>query len=172
MSLVAHDLTKPWPSDWHASFDLVHQRLALAAVGPNFSQQDAVANIAALVKPGGWIELVELDIDEPNSKDAGPALREFIQLLREIFTLVGLGGNFARKLRGWLEAAGLEQVEERLVDFPAGARSRTADLAAKSINGSCSAVEPLVAVAKSEFLLSSCRLQLSFQVIRHVSLRY
>ena len=154
--LIAHDLTKPWPRDWHASFDLVHQRLALAGAGPNFPQQDAVANIAALVRPGGWIELVELDIDEPNPKDAGPALREFIQLLREIFTLVGLGGNFALKLRGWLKAAGLEDVQERFVDCPAGARSRNADLAAKSINGSYGAVEPLVAMAKSEFLFSNC----------------
>ena len=116
--------------------------------------QDVVANLAALVAPGGWLELVELDIDEPPADAAaasqGPALRDFIRLLREIFTLVGMGGNFAHKMLGWLDAAGLEAVEERVVDCPAGARSPNADLAAKSINGTCGAVEPLVAMAKSE----------------------
>jgi gliotoxin biosynthesis N-methyltransferase len=113
ITLFAHDITKPWPVDWHNSFDLVHQRLGLAGSGPH-PIQDVVTNLVGLAKPGSWIELVELDIDEP--KHAGPALRDFIQLLREVFTLVGMGGNFAPKMRGWLEAAGLEAVEERFVD--------------------------------------------------------
>jgi len=79
--------------------------------------QDVVANLVGLVKPGGWIELVEPDVGGP--KDSGPALRE-------IFTLGGMGGNFALKMRGWLEAAGLEAVEQRFVDCPAGARNARA----------------------------------------------
>jgi hypothetical protein len=38
--------------------------------------QDVVANLVGLVKPGGWIELVELDVGGP--KDSGPALSGFI----------------------------------------------------------------------------------------------
>ena len=105
MTLLAQDVTKPWPADWPKSFDLVHQRLGLAGSSPT-PIPDVVTNLIGLVKPGGWIELVELDIDEP--QDAGPALREFIRLLREVFTLTGMGGNFASKMRGWLEAVGLE----------------------------------------------------------------
>lgn len=51
--------------------------------------QDVVANLVGLVKSGVWFELVELDVGGP--KDSGPALRE-------IFTLRGMGGNFAPKL--------------------------------------------------------------------------
>jgi hypothetical protein len=149
MTLLAHDFTKPWPNDWHASFDLVHQRLGLAGSGP-MPMQDVVTNLAGLVKPGGWIELVELDIGSP--KDAGPALTDFIQLLREIFTLIGLGGNFTLKMRELLKTAGLEDVEERFVDFKVGAKSSRPDLVAKSINGTCDAIDPLIATAKSESL--------------------
>jgi hypothetical protein len=146
MTLPAQDVTKPWPADWQNSFDLVHQRLGLAGSGPT-PIPDVVTNLIRLVKPGGWIELVELDIDEP--QDAGPALHKFIRLLREIFTLAGMGGNFASKMRGWLEAAGLEQVEARFVDGKAGVRNPKPELVGKSINGSCDAIDPLVAMAKS-----------------------
>jgi hypothetical protein len=93
--------------------------------------------------------LVELDVGGP--KNSGP-------VLREIFTLGGMGGNFTLKLRGWLEAAGLEAVEQRLVDCPAGARNARADLVAKSINGICGAVGPLIAMAKGKtsFLFVRC----------------
>lgn len=149
MTLLAHDFTKPWPADWHNSFDIVHQRLGLAGCGPH-PIQDVVTNLIGLVKPGGWIELVELDVGEP--QNAGPVLREFIQLLREIFTLVGMGGNFAPKMRGCLEVVGLEAVEERFVDCKAGARNPKPDLVGKSINGTCDAIDPLIAMAKSESL--------------------
>jgi len=77
------DITKLWPRDWQASFDLVHQRLCLAGCGTHHPTQDVVADLVGLVKAGGWIELVELDVRGP--KDSGPALRE-------IFTLGGMGG--------------------------------------------------------------------------------
>src|SRR3954452_10639880 len=57
--------------------------------------------------------------------------------------------DFAPKLGGWLEAAGLEAVEQRFVDCPAGARNARADLVAKSINGICDAIDPLIPVANS-----------------------
>lgn len=83
-------------------------------LGP-YAEQDVVTNLIRLGKPGGWIELVELNVYEPQDA-GGPALRDFIRLLREIFTLAGMGGDFASKMRGCLEAARLEKVEERLVD--------------------------------------------------------
>jgi hypothetical protein len=57
--------------------------------------------------------------------------------------------DFTPKLRGWLEAAGLEAVEQRFVHCPAGARNARADLVAKSINGICDAIDPLIPVANS-----------------------
>jgi hypothetical protein len=70
-----------------------------------------------------------------------PALRDFIRLLREIFTLAEMGGNFASKMRGWLEAARLEKVEDRLVDCKARVREPKQELVGKSINWSCEAID-------------------------------
>src|ERR1700722_6058776 len=125
MTLVRHDFTKPWPSDWHNSFDFVHQRFGLGASG-TCPVQDVVTNLAGLVKPGGWIELVEADVDR--TQGAGPVLTEFIQLLREIFTLDGVGGSLGPKLRRWLETAGLEAVEERRVDIAIGVKNPRPEL--------------------------------------------
>jgi hypothetical protein len=62
-----------------------------------------------------------------------------------------MGGSFALRLRGWLEAAGLEAVEERFVDCMAGVRNPKPELVDKSINGMCDAIDALIAMAKSEF---------------------
>lgn len=147
MTLQEQDFTKPWPPSWRSSFDLVHQRLGLAGAG-SCPLQVVVKNLVELAKPGGWLELVELDLDVADGQ--GPALRDFLRLLKELFTLGGMGGNFAVKLRGLLEEAGLENVEERVVEIPAGARNTNPNLAARSINGVCGALEPLIAVAKSK----------------------
>jgi gliotoxin biosynthesis N-methyltransferase len=146
MTLVGHDFTKPWPSDWHNSFDLVHLRFCLGASG-TYPVQDVVTSLTGLVKPGGWMELVEADVDM--TQDAGPALTEYIQLLREIFTLAGVGGNLAPRLRRWLEAAGLEAVEERHVDVATGVKNPRPELVEKGINGTCSMIDPLIAMAIS-----------------------
>lgn len=45
------------PAEWKSSFDLVHQRLAPAASGP--IQNQIVGSLGGLVRPGGWIQLIE-----------------------------------------------------------------------------------------------------------------
>jgi hypothetical protein len=42
-----------------------------------------------------------------------------------------------------LEAAGLEAVEERLVDIATGVKNLRLELVDKSINGTCGAVDPI-----------------------------
>ena len=146
LTLQTHDFMKPWPSEWQNSFDLVHQRLGLAGSG-TFPMPTVIANLTTLLKPSGWIELVELDLEAPSG--AGPALADFLRLLRELFTLGGMGGNFALKLRPWLEDAGLDNVEEHFVETPTGAKNKDPDLAVKSTNGVVGAVGPLIAAAKA-----------------------
>jgi hypothetical protein len=63
--------------------------------------------------------------------------------------LAGVGGNLGSKLRRWLEAAGLEAVEERLVGVATGVKNPRPELVEKGINGTCAMVDPLIAVAIS-----------------------
>ncbi|RYP73126.1 hypothetical protein DL769_004287 [Monosporascus sp. CRB-8-3] len=54
----------PWPGDLRNSIDLVHHRGSLAGASPN-EPLDVVKNLATLVKPGGWIQLQEMNGFKP-----------------------------------------------------------------------------------------------------------
>lgn len=99
MTYQIQDINKPWPEDWHNNFDVVHQRLALAGAGPN--AQIALGSIARLVKPGGWIQLIEADNLLTDAD--GPAMRDFVQLMKDIFTTIGTPLSLSRELSGWIE---------------------------------------------------------------------
>lgn len=52
----------------HFTFDLLHQRFGLASAAPD-SHKPVVAFLATLLKPSGWLKLVELDIEpKPGSR--------------------------------------------------------------------------------------------------------
>src|SRR5690242_3700548 len=53
-------MTEAWPVQWLGTFDLVHSRMALPGVGINPLDQ-VVTNLISLVKPGGWLQLVEME---------------------------------------------------------------------------------------------------------------
>ncbi|RYP77640.1 hypothetical protein DL771_001008 [Monosporascus sp. 5C6A] len=78
--------------EWTNSFDLVHMRSGLAAAtecGP----QKVVSNLATLVKPGGWIQLVEADWED--RAGCGPVLAELLGLLGGVFDKMGTGADYA-----------------------------------------------------------------------------
>lgn len=86
LNFIQHDFTVPWPSDLHGKFDLVHQRSALQGARSS-SVEDAIGLLLSLLKPGGWVQLVEMDLSlRPVD---GPAIRNFN---RTLITLMEKGG--------------------------------------------------------------------------------
>lgn len=57
ITMQVQDINKPWPESWNNTFDFVHQTLVLFQAGAK--QRDAINSLAKLVKPGGYIELME-----------------------------------------------------------------------------------------------------------------
>ena len=90
------DISKPWPAEWKESFDLVHQRLALMAIGAPASQM--VQHLAALVKPGGWIQLIEATNELP--ENTKPALQNFVHVLQGICSVQGTSKHLGNELAG------------------------------------------------------------------------
>ena len=138
-------MNKPWPTEWHDYFDIVHQRLALVGAGPG--ARNVVKNLTELVKPGGWIQLIEGEniIDETD----GPAMHDFLKLMKDVFTLMGAEVTFAKNMSGWLKAIGFEHVQERLVDVYMGASNKDPQLAQQGVNSTSVACGGLVDFAKS-----------------------
>ena len=62
LSLREHDIRQPFPASWgwHNTFDLVHQRLLVWGIGAT-EWNNVVRNLADAVKPGGVLQLVEVE---------------------------------------------------------------------------------------------------------------
>ena len=143
------DIRSPWPADWRESFDYVHQRLTLTAIGQH-SILDVVTRECQLVKPGGWIELVEVDVSEKNST---PTLEKLYTVIREFFDISGCGRNFSTGLKGILQEAGFEEVTDEIVEVHVGPLAKNTDLASKGLKLVQLTAEGFTHVAESKNLL-------------------
>ncbi|KAI0517001.1 hypothetical protein F5B22DRAFT_636212 [Xylaria bambusicola] len=108
-------MLQDWPEEMAESFDLVHQRMALPAANRTKVRQ-TLRRFMELIKPGGWIQLVEAD----HSVSKGPAMADFFRLLSDIFAKIGTGTDYARQLKDWLPDLGFEDVQEKIFDIPLG----------------------------------------------------
>ncbi len=114
-------MTEPWPVDSNGTFDLVHSRAALPGVGTT-PIANAVNGLIGLVKPGGWIQLVEMEWDDWN---VGPKGAIFHDAIKEMISMVsnGQGVDMREKLILLLKDAGLENIDYHIFTTPFGARA-------------------------------------------------
>ncbi|KJZ70088.1 hypothetical protein HIM_10515 [Hirsutella minnesotensis 3608] len=127
ISFQVQRIDRPWPKSWLGSFDYVHQRLVLPGC-EYLPAATAVKNLCHLVKPGGWIELLEQDHNPPNPG----AFERAESMIREIFTVNGFGYDYPLRIKGWLEDAGMEDVRQEVIDVPVGALNPSPEMAQKS----------------------------------------
>ena len=115
-------MTEPWPVDWQGTFDLVHSRMALPGVGL-FPVKEVVKNLVALVKPGGWIQLVEMHWD---GWDGGAKLRLFHDAMKQLVSMVtdGQGVDMQLRLTAMLEDAGMTNLQHKVVNVPMGVKTK------------------------------------------------
>lgn len=142
------DVNSAWPSSWSNSFDLVHQRLVLAAC-PNAVA--VVQTFVDLAKPDGWIQFVEADNE--TSPDDGPAHKHFVALLIELFASFGAVDSFSKKLAGWLKDANCVDVQEEVIEYYVGAKMKDETLREQSVESSCIAITGLIAYARSKSIV-------------------
>jgi gliotoxin biosynthesis N-methyltransferase len=124
VSFRKQSIFDPWPADWTGTFDLVHQRLILNALDGKASQS-VVESLFALVKPGGWIQLLEIDHSAFASRESEnhPALVEFSEVYLKLRLLAGKEQQPARLLRKWLVDLQAVDVMETILDCPVGKKA-------------------------------------------------
>lgn len=88
-------------------------------------------NLVGLLKPGGWIQIEEMDFQRV--KDIPGALHELADLLDAMFSAVGAHWGYASQLEEWLVEAGLVDVEVKVIDVPYGKACVDGDIAKKSV---------------------------------------
>lgn len=118
ISYHLQDVNRPWPVSWNESFDLVHQRFVLGAV-PKTNLEIVVRQLIGLVKPGGWIELMESDLPVADQEDAAAPVWH---LLRQLYLAMGSEPDLDGVLPGIFRGAGLVDVQEKRVIVPVGVK--------------------------------------------------
>lgn len=145
--LEIQSITSPWPKEWHGTFDLVQQRLVLGACG-SFPFGEAIKNLAGLLKPGGWIQLIEPD--QTCGVADGPAMCQFIELVTWVIEAMGGHTRYASSIKQWLRDAGVVDVEERSIPLFLGALNPDRDLAERTARSTADAMIPLIRYAEGD----------------------
>jgi hypothetical protein len=91
VTLTVQNSLGPWPDSFVQFFDLVHQRLVLLGTGAK--SKECVVALTSLVRPGGWIQLVELEDGSAEPSGNGEQMRLFKALFREV--AAGMGSNLS-----------------------------------------------------------------------------
>ncbi|KAF1949861.1 hypothetical protein CC80DRAFT_510211 [Byssothecium circinans] len=138
------------PVDSNNTFDLVHQRLALLGAGPN--PKAVVHRLASLVKPGGWIQLMEATMhfssDIVNPTDT-PAYCDLLKLMKGVADFMGAAWHIGGTLRGHIEKEGFVDVQEQDIVLRMGKTHPDAQLGLNGVVSCGMAVEGLGAFAKT-----------------------
>ena len=155
--LQIQDILQPWPEEWKGSFDLVRQHLCLSSAGPR--QADVVFRLGELVKPGGWIQLLEPE--NVIAEDDGPAHKQWLAMLTELAGLIQIDVHFSTKLESYLKDAGFEDVQSERVETAMGAKVPLEELREGSIKSVLLASKNVFGAGKSRclytgFLFTSC----------------
>ena len=149
---LVHDFTdSSWPAELHSRFDLVHQRLVLAASAKN-PIVTTLQRFGTLLKPGtGWLQLVELDISPQEGRDS--AVEDYMALLNAVAVSTGVRPYFATGLKADLVDAGFVDVSEALLRVPIGAAVERKEFREQSTQNMASFCARFVELAK-KFQLS------------------
>ena len=100
------------PAEWSGTFAYVHQRLLLAALTIDM-WKSALAEIFRVLKPGGWVELVETTSRIPH---VGPCSIKLNSMKFALYAHKNLLVDHKKQLRGLLLGAGFVGIE--CIDHP------------------------------------------------------
>jgi ubiquinone/menaquinone biosynthesis C-methylase UbiE len=97
-----------------SSFDLAHARLLLVNLP---EPEEVVAEMANLVRPGGWVALEEVDWISWVCDPIHPAWTRLLEINTDIWRKRGMDVNIGRRLPRLLTEAGLTDIQRR-TDVP------------------------------------------------------
>lgn len=147
--LYEQDINESWPVEWHASFDLVHQRLVLGATSSPYGYYPRVAvqRLLQVVKPGGWVQLEELSYGLEEG-EYGPALRQLCMLERALLDYARVGWKYPRDMADWVREEGFMNVERRNVPIYLGKKAAEPEMRVKSAETDFKAANDMIEPAK------------------------
>ena len=105
LTVLKHDITTNDPLP--GPFDLVHSRALLAHLP---ERQAVVERMAALLRPGGWIVIEDVDFASLGALDPNPVFERVLAAMATYMEGAGIDRHTGRKLRRMLVASGVTGV--------------------------------------------------------------
>lgn len=128
VDLRAHNIIEPFPPswEWNGRFDVIHQRLLVW--GLKLADWPRVLeNFNLILKPGGYVQLVEIEFIDPNNPAQLPGLKKQASMQKWSTEAFGMDIDIAYKLDTLLKDAGFINVTKIQFDHGYGAKARAPD---------------------------------------------
>jgi hypothetical protein len=113
-----------WPAQDHGAYDLVHQRYCLAMFSPE-KEEAMVGRLFGLVKPGGYIQLVDANLTGYDRGENHPGMSRMMDFIQRGFTEAGMNPAPGPFIADWLRKAGAVNIQETVLSFPLGCKAST-----------------------------------------------
>ncbi|OHW89443.1 methyltransferase domain-containing protein [Colletotrichum incanum] len=115
---VTQNVCDPPAAELKGQFDMTHVRNVLHSTQKCGIEQ-AVANLSDTLAPGGWLQVMEMDMTSGQLKQP-QALQDLIQVIGYMFEKQGMDRHYARKIPDSMKKAGLENVTVKTVECGIG----------------------------------------------------
>ncbi|KAG9307571.1 hypothetical protein G9A89_023136 [Geosiphon pyriformis] len=114
-------------------FDLVHMRFLLADIKEQDYEDFAIKELIRVTKPGGWIEIVEFDVQHYSD---GPSTRRLTNALNQHLKSKGYNGQISEKIPNFLKQTGqVNAIKKHEKSIPLGHwAGRVGDLAIENLS--------------------------------------
>ncbi|KAL7621638.1 hypothetical protein AAE478_008965 [Parahypoxylon ruwenzoriense] len=144
-------IKEPFPEAWNGTFDLVHQRLVMAAAAPERTPAYVVGNLAGLLREGGWLQMVEVATaplpQNPVSQN------QYVDMLDTLYSKLYAGSEYDRTnimsgLPQEMRNAGLKNIQQKEVIVSYGAAVADPDIRQRSLRTAVAGVPNFLSVLR------------------------
>ncbi|KAL2824232.1 S-adenosyl-L-methionine-dependent methyltransferase [Aspergillus cavernicola] len=112
IELSVQDVLKPFPPEHHNRYDLVHVRLLVTAIKEP-ELQAVVSNLRTILKPGGFLQWIEIDFTGLYETPVHPKAAEAVKLWLQFIEQHGISQCAPKTLQVAYEKAGLVNTTSR-----------------------------------------------------------
>lgn len=118
------NVLEEWPSEEKEKFDLVHQRYCLSQFSVE-KNTAVIKRLFGLVKPGGWIQIVESDLGAFDRGEGHEGMERACEYFVKAFKEAGLTTDPGPRAENWMKDAGAKDVKVEVFEFPVGVKAGT-----------------------------------------------
>jgi gliotoxin biosynthesis N-methyltransferase len=154
ISFRIQSVMDPWPVEDHGAYDLVHQRYCLAMFSLQKDEQ-IVKKLFELVKPGGFIQLVDANLLGYDGGEQHPGMDQMMAYMKRGFEEAGMNAAPGPLVASWLRNSGAVDVQDNVFSFPMGSMAATPEAQTNTTSNLSAMIDNFAMIGSSKCCISS-----------------